>query len=84
MIISRLFCSLTISFGLCFAGYLVFGGSFLMWLLVGWLLSAPLVLLILLVEHSAHFKAWRADQSPRYAAPDRRPVTNKSTVFKKI
>jgi hypothetical protein len=65
---------------------LVFGGSWLVWLLVGWLLSAPLFMIMLVVEHNTSFRILGNPRTrrPGQTAPDNRPVTNKSTVFKKI
>jgi len=84
MILSRLFLSSAVPIALCLVMYFVLGGSLLMWILTGWLLSAPFILFILVIEHSDRFKKWQADRNRSQTAPDRRPVTNKSTVFKKI
>ncbi len=35
----------------CFLLYLVVGGSLIAWLILGWILSGPVLLAILLIEH---------------------------------
>lgn len=68
--------------------YLSVGGSLIGWLLIGWIMSAPLLLIILIITHrkttssrtSSIMKPEWAPQMP----PESRPEQNENTVFKKM
>ncbi|MBO9409714.1 hypothetical protein J7399_19925 [Shimia sp. R9_1] len=81
MIILKVFFSSAATIGLCFLMHLFFGGSWVVWLIVGWVLSGPIVLLMFALHHSdtgdsitqtiqKKFAAWRSKSASTY---DREP-----------